>query len=296
MLTAVFYRHADLLQFIAQKESKCLELRTQLAVHENELGQLKKKWERIVSRGMDRAYASHPPASAPAHQTSHGHTAHASISTFIPSANAALKEGVRLIAAGLDISPVPSHGSPSPIMSPPAIPVSGFATVSRASLAAQLKANARHATTMSTSSVSTATTSTTSGSSQSQRLSQSSASSLTSSLSLDEGLEQEHTARANPIPIPEEKGEELAKPVEVSPSQGSKLLRRRSRDSAHEEESTVDTTSRVPQRPKPLLPSQHRARPSKSESQAIPPTPASPMSTIMTSVGRKWEEIQRGHT
>ena len=30
-------RHADLLQFIAQKESKCLELRSQLATHEAEL-------------------------------------------------------------------------------------------------------------------------------------------------------------------------------------------------------------------------------------------------------------------
>lgn len=34
---AFFGRHADLLHFIAQKESKCLELRYQLAVHEAEL-------------------------------------------------------------------------------------------------------------------------------------------------------------------------------------------------------------------------------------------------------------------
>jgi hypothetical protein len=32
-------RHADLLRFIAQKESKCLELRSQLALHEAELAQ-----------------------------------------------------------------------------------------------------------------------------------------------------------------------------------------------------------------------------------------------------------------
>ena len=31
------FRHAELLHFIAQKESKCLELRSQLAVHEAEL-------------------------------------------------------------------------------------------------------------------------------------------------------------------------------------------------------------------------------------------------------------------
>ncbi|KAJ6571851.1 hypothetical protein B0H19DRAFT_670606 [Mycena capillaripes] len=45
-------KHADLLHFIAQKESKCLELRSQLAMHEAELLQLKRKWERIVSRGF----------------------------------------------------------------------------------------------------------------------------------------------------------------------------------------------------------------------------------------------------
>ena len=35
--THLSIRHADLLHFIAQKERKCLELREQLAVHENEL-------------------------------------------------------------------------------------------------------------------------------------------------------------------------------------------------------------------------------------------------------------------
>lgn len=47
-----FLRHADLLRFIAQKESKCLELRTQLAQHEADLLLLKRKWERIVSKGL----------------------------------------------------------------------------------------------------------------------------------------------------------------------------------------------------------------------------------------------------
>ncbi|KAF7761368.1 hypothetical protein Agabi119p4_9360 [Agaricus bisporus var. burnettii] len=47
-------KHADLLRFIAQKESKCLELKSQLAVHEAELVQLKRKWERIVNRGLER--------------------------------------------------------------------------------------------------------------------------------------------------------------------------------------------------------------------------------------------------
>ncbi|TDL24559.1 hypothetical protein BD410DRAFT_786070 [Rickenella mellea] len=45
-------KHADLLQFIAQKEAKCLDLRSQLATHEAELLAMKRKWERIVSRGV----------------------------------------------------------------------------------------------------------------------------------------------------------------------------------------------------------------------------------------------------
>ncbi|KAJ8073633.1 hypothetical protein PM082_011911 [Marasmius tenuissimus] len=51
-------KHADLLHFIAQKESKCLDLRTQLATHEAELLQLKKKWERIVERSFSRTHPS----------------------------------------------------------------------------------------------------------------------------------------------------------------------------------------------------------------------------------------------
>ncbi|KAH9477420.1 hypothetical protein JR316_0009633 [Psilocybe cubensis] len=58
-------KHAELLHFIAQKESKCLELRSQLAVHEAELLQLKRKWERIVNRGFERSQslASTPSSS-----------------------------------------------------------------------------------------------------------------------------------------------------------------------------------------------------------------------------------------
>ncbi|KAK0438340.1 uncharacterized protein EV420DRAFT_1486711 [Desarmillaria tabescens] len=55
-------KHADLLHFIAQKESKCLELRSQLAVHEAELLQLKRKWERIVSRGFERQQQTPSPS------------------------------------------------------------------------------------------------------------------------------------------------------------------------------------------------------------------------------------------
>ncbi|KAI6012134.1 hypothetical protein BKA83DRAFT_4370600 [Pisolithus microcarpus] len=45
-------KHADLLHFIAQKERKCLELREQLAVHENELAELKRKWQQIINRTL----------------------------------------------------------------------------------------------------------------------------------------------------------------------------------------------------------------------------------------------------
>ena len=58
-------RHADLLQFIAQKVSKCLELRQQLAIQEAELTQLKRTWARIVTRGITSSSGSgsSPPAS-----------------------------------------------------------------------------------------------------------------------------------------------------------------------------------------------------------------------------------------
>ncbi|KXN84475.1 hypothetical protein AN958_12450 [Leucoagaricus sp. SymC.cos] len=53
-------RHADLLRFIAQKESKCLELRSQLVMHEAELAELKRKWQRIVNKGLERDLLSAP--------------------------------------------------------------------------------------------------------------------------------------------------------------------------------------------------------------------------------------------
>ncbi|KAG8955415.1 hypothetical protein FRC04_008766 [Tulasnella sp. 424] len=59
-------KHADLLRFIAAKESKCLELRTQLEQHEAELAVLKKKWERIVSKAKAKERASSSGSSATA--------------------------------------------------------------------------------------------------------------------------------------------------------------------------------------------------------------------------------------
>jgi hypothetical protein len=59
-------RYADLLQFIAQKESKCLELRSHLAIHESELLELKRKWERIVRREFGRNIPSTSTPASPA--------------------------------------------------------------------------------------------------------------------------------------------------------------------------------------------------------------------------------------
>ncbi|KAL7415171.1 hypothetical protein BDY24DRAFT_440110 [Mrakia frigida] len=45
-------KHSDLLSYIAQKESKSLELREALAQNDSELASLKKKWSNIVSRSQ----------------------------------------------------------------------------------------------------------------------------------------------------------------------------------------------------------------------------------------------------
>ncbi|CDZ98430.1 hypothetical protein [Phaffia rhodozyma] len=63
-------KHADLLSFIAQKESRCLELREQLAQNEAELANLKKKWTTVVSRASARsANELNPPFSANQNRT-----------------------------------------------------------------------------------------------------------------------------------------------------------------------------------------------------------------------------------
>lgn len=278
---ATLARHADLLQFIAQKESKCLELRSQLATQEAELAELKRKWERIVSRGMDRAYSS-PLTPSRSPNTAATMTPSSGMSSLIPSANAALKEGVRLLAAGLDLSA--SEPSSPPAFSPPAVPISGIATVSRATMAstaALKKSHAKHAAKQSMSSVSTATTSSTS--TQSQRLSQSSASSLMTSLSLEDPVEEELT-KILPSVIPEGKVEVLAEAVELSPRSPNSSLRRRSRDSGDSRPSALPS-AQVTKQPLPKAPL------------SAPMSPdAGWMGSMGNSVGKKWEELQRGDT
>ncbi|KAF9003219.1 hypothetical protein BDQ17DRAFT_1425201 [Cyathus striatus] len=111
-------KHADLLQFIAQKESKCLELRSQLAMHEAELLQLKRKWERIVNRGFERDQSTYPTSSPPTStQTLAGLTS--------PTLVEGIKEGVqgmsRLFASGLASSST-THTYPlSPAPTPPLV-------------------------------------------------------------------------------------------------------------------------------------------------------------------------------
>jgi len=102
-------KHADLLQFIAQKESKCLELRSQLAVHEAELLQLKRTWERIVSRSFEFPHSTLPtPATTPSPPTIH--TPYSSNVVL-----EGIKEGVqgvsKLIASGLS-TPNADHPNP----------------------------------------------------------------------------------------------------------------------------------------------------------------------------------------
>ncbi|RXW21987.1 hypothetical protein EST38_g3875 [Candolleomyces aberdarensis] len=108
-------KHAELLHFIAQKEAKCLELRSQLAVHEEELLQLKRKWERIVNRGLERENSSTSSPSS-SNLYSSNNSSNGLISLTNPAlALEGLKEGVqgmsRFLAAGLSITS-PSSSSP----------------------------------------------------------------------------------------------------------------------------------------------------------------------------------------
>ncbi|KAF8632842.1 hypothetical protein AX15_001648 [Amanita polypyramis BW_CC] len=129
-------KHADLLHFIAQKESKCLELRSQLVMHEAELLQLKRNWERIIRRSFESPHSFPPNPSAsvsPASSTTHSPpTTYTSASILgqnptSPSGTTnvvleGIKESVhgmgRLIAAGLSIVNDHPHLNSSPSKSP----------------------------------------------------------------------------------------------------------------------------------------------------------------------------------
>ncbi|KAH9852514.1 hypothetical protein C2E23DRAFT_825900 [Lenzites betulinus] len=276
-------KHADLLRFIAQKESKCLELRSQLAAHEAELAQLKRKWERIVSRGMDRAYSQSPQP---------GYGSNSLLS-------GAMKDGVqgvsRMLAAGLNDRS--SNSSPQAAPRTPA-------------LSLRTGRIQGHANSQSMSSVSTNATSLTSSS---VRHSQSSASSLAFDDPPCEDDEPEPTAKRTSFSI--DGGTGIESPVEISPAsaiKAAKLHRRKSRE-------TPPSPSLVPASPSP--PGSQDATPVSDykktlkrsslhiTSNGMPPAASIPglgplasplasawMGSVGSSVGKKWEEIQKGET
>jgi len=271
-------KHADLLQFIAQKEAKCLELRSQLATHEAELKDLKRKWERIVSRGVDRAYTpasasvvSPPPSSAPMLE--------------------GIKEGVqevgRLLAAGLDLSSNASAAPDAHMVSSPAN--SSLSALSRANLPLAMR-RARHIAAQSVSSVSTSATSVSRGTTQ--RLSQSSASSIEE---IDESkpteADEDVTQTAYQPPMDD---------VLVSPStdaHSAKLIRRRSRDAAKipsplSASSPSVSSPEIPAKQNPLLTKQPSALPMATLAQPV----SSWVGSVGSSVGKRWEDIQKTET
>jgi hypothetical protein len=243
-----------------------MELRTQLASQEDELTQLKRKWEKIVNRGFDRVYAANgiiPPQS-----------------TSGPVLGG-IKEGVqevsRIIAAGLgDYGSAPPN-STNFVPTPPRT----------------------HSTHRSTSSVTTS-------SSGSTRLSHSSASSslVEDDPPLELRKEDEVLGKKDQVRILGEFSQsptctpilEDSTAVDISKTcldedKISKTLRRRSRDVPSE------TTGRVPsklgqaQQPEgkpPMLPT--------SSMPGLGTLPSGTPSWVLGTVGKKWEELQRTET
>jgi hypothetical protein len=192
-------RYADLLQFIAQKESKCLELRSQLAIHESELLELKRKWERIVRREFGRNI---PSTSTPAS----------------PATSAVLNGlvgGVRALAAATTSPP------PTPSVS-----------LARPSSTAFAKCESRQAASNSVSS--TTTSSSGPSAAGSPRISQSSMSSV-AEVKADtgkvEGPLEEVTSALSPQPTLVTQQQRSSTLSEKLQSPSSKVRRRRSRDS-----------------------------------------------------------------
>ena len=281
-----------------------MELRTQLAIHEDELAHLKQKWERIVSRGMDRAYTpsfpSHNMPSSSVHSSS-GLAASLLNSTNVPVLDG-IKEGVqgvgRLLAAGLDLSAGGSPSTASPSATTSIGP--GMSSVSRAALAPAIK-RAKHGTTQSVSSVSTSGTTSSSAVSAGTRLSQSSASSL--SFPEDEEdrlLEQDEDKTINQDPAQGSLEQLMSSEAPISPSTATKtakLLRRRSR----EVPKVSSSTSSNPNPSSPLSPNaSQKPKTNRPTFDGFSTTSATPVSSwvgsVGNSVGKKWEEIQKTET
>jgi len=242
-----------------------MELRVQLASQEEELLQLKRKWEKIVNRGFDRVYAANgiPPLQSTSGPMLEG-----------------IKEGVqevgRMITAGLS-----DHGSVSPQSAHP------IQALSRT-----------HSTRQSTSSATTS-------SSGSLRFSHSSAnSSLVEEDFPSESLEEGVSGEKGQVRIFEDVSQSptctpiLENPTTAGFSKTSldeesapKTLRRRSRDTPSE--AIGRASSRTGQgRPRegksPILPT--------SSMPGLGTLPPGTPSWVLGTVGKKWEELQRTET
>ncbi|EIN08826.1 hypothetical protein PUNSTDRAFT_120390 [Punctularia strigosozonata HHB-11173 SS5] len=273
-------KHADLLSFIAQKEARCMELRTQLATHEAELAELKRKWERIVHRGFDRAYASSPSAGSNiASSSANGSSPRDSQPSVDLSLNmGGLKEGVqgvgRMLAGLADLSAA-SPKSPASVQprSPLNPHLRSLSTAARSS----------HA---STSSISTAATMTTNYSAGT-RLSQGSNSSLTSFEEQHEDLHEHDEEKEK------EQGQEqddwnwaevgATTPTSALDSRAAKLQRRKSRDRPPSISDSITTTTLLGSLPTPDTPSATVSQPApksppRIRRSATSPSPASPSS------------------
>ena len=243
-----------------------MELRTQLASQEDELAQLKRKWEKIVNRGFDRVYAAN--GMAPPHSAS-------------GPALEGIKEGVqevsRIIAAGLS-----DYGSAPPSSTNTAPPLS--------------RTHSTHQ------SISSATTS----SSGSTRLSHSSANSSLVEDGFPPELQEEDgvSGKKDQARILDELSQsptctpilEDSTAVNISrrgldEDKVSKSLRGRFRDPPPE------TTGRVP-------PNLGQVRQREGRSPALPMSsmpglgtlPSGTPSWVLGTVGKKWEEFQRTET
>jgi len=243
-----------------------MELRTQLASQEEELVQLKRKWEKIVNRGFDRVYAAN--GMTPLQNTS---------GPMLEGIKEGVQEVSRIITAGLgDHGPAPPHSAhPMQVLS------------------------RTHSTRQSTSSVTTS-------SSGSMRFSQSSANSSLveddfhsepteegavsgekGQLRIFDDISQSPTR----TPIPENPTAASTSRTSLDEETVSKALRRRSRDVPSE------ATGRVPSK-------LGQGRPREGKSPMLPTSSMPGLGTlppgtpawVLGTVGKKWEELQRTET
>jgi hypothetical protein len=258
-------KHADLLQTIAQKESLCLDLRSQLAIHEEELLQLKRQWEQIVNRGF------HFPSPHPGQRTG--------------AVLGGIKEGYhgvgRLLAAGLSMADQSTPASPSSTTRRPRI---------------------THALTDSNSSVSTNTTTTTP---KSIRFSQSSFSSIGEEEVTSSPREAKEHQVLMAETKRQSGARETEFGSSGCGDKGSKIRRRMSREIDDDDVMQVSAKSTVSTPEESPLQKPNRSKRASLNGSGFPPVSSIPglgslaigsspvVSAWMGSVEKKWEELQR---